>query len=291
MLCAVLLQLVLSTADSTATATCYESGVEYHGGGLENPMVEKVVSAESCQYLCQQRQGCNFWTWVGPTSSVEYYRDTCWLKGSKGNPQSDASCISGPRICQEEPGSCCNRVSISSSGLAQDYQGTRLGHFSYIGQLEGKASYRQDSPSQDNYLYYLDWLEVWYVGDEYGANMGGLINWGPREGDSGCPDQLGEPWSYYQYGAGTANDWVQDQTLRVTCEGPKLTTTTIRTTTTSTARPPTPDPDPCTFGAACDGCGITTEFQGQVYCCASGCDYGHVYVWQENGEVQCNCVH
>ena len=52
---------------------------------------------------------------------------------------------------------------------------------------------------------------------------------------------------------------------RVTCEGPpKVTTTTRRTTTTSTARPTTPDPDPCTFGAACDGCGITTEFQGQV---------------------------
>ena len=58
---------------------------------------------------------------------------------------------------------------------------------------------------------------------------------------------------------------------RVTCEGPpKVTTTTRRTTTTSTARPTTPDPDPCTFGAACDGCGVTTEFQGQVGRAAEG---------------------
>ena len=41
--------------------------------------------------------------------------------------------------------------------------------------------------------------------------QGGLINWG----DSGCPAQLAEPWSYYQYGEGTANDWVVDQTLRL----------------------------------------------------------------------------
>ena len=32
---------------------------------------------------------------------------------------------------------------------------------------------RQESPSQDNYLYYLNWLGVWYVGEDYGANMVG----------------------------------------------------------------------------------------------------------------------
>ena len=34
------------------------------------------------------------------------------------------------------------QVLISSSGLTPDYQWTRLGHYSYIGDLEGKASYR-----------------------------------------------------------------------------------------------------------------------------------------------------
>ena len=33
---------------------CFEWGVEYHGGGLENPMVTGVTSPDSCQILCQE---------------------------------------------------------------------------------------------------------------------------------------------------------------------------------------------------------------------------------------------
>lgn len=40
--------------------------------------------------------------------------------------------------------------------------------------------------------------------------QGGMINWG----DSVCPSELGQPWSYYQYGAGTSNDWAVDDSLR-----------------------------------------------------------------------------
>ena len=33
---------------------CFEWGVEYHGGGLDNPMVTGVTSPDSCQSLCQE---------------------------------------------------------------------------------------------------------------------------------------------------------------------------------------------------------------------------------------------
>ena len=80
-----------------------------------------------------------------------------------------------------------------------------------------------------------------YIGDDLGANMGGMINWG----DSKCPDQvilsdvvggefismslhkcgkqylkttitrkLEEPWSFYEWGDGTSNDWAEDPYLR-----------------------------------------------------------------------------
>ena len=36
----------------------------------------QVESAEACQQLCQAREGCFFFTWVGPTTPVEFYRST-----------------------------------------------------------------------------------------------------------------------------------------------------------------------------------------------------------------------
>ena len=45
---------------SAKQGDCFEWGVEYHGGGLENPMVTGVSSPDECQHLCQQRQGCQY---------------------------------------------------------------------------------------------------------------------------------------------------------------------------------------------------------------------------------------
>ena len=36
---------------------------------------------------------------------------------------------------------------------------------------------------------------------------------------------------------------------------------------------------------------VTTEAEGEVYCCASGCDWGEVWVWAEDGVTQCACSH
>lgn len=264
---------------------CFENGIEYHGGGLEQPMVDQVTSPEECQQLCKQRAGCNYFTWVSSSSSV--YKNTCWLKGSKGTPQPNASDISGPRDCPND--GCCDQVLVSSTGGTVDYQWTRLGYYIQNGELNGRPTYKQIDVSHPNYLYYLEWLGVWYANENLGENMGGIINWD----DAMCADQIVEPWSYYQYGDGTVNDWAVDSTLKVTCESPiptttKKTTTTKRTTTTTS---PGPNPDPCTFGSACEDCEITTEYNGQIYCCAFDCDHGQVSVWMEDGELMCNCSH
>ena len=41
---------------------------------LTKPIWTQVGSPEMCQSLCQARTGCLFFTWVGPTSDVEFYR-------------------------------------------------------------------------------------------------------------------------------------------------------------------------------------------------------------------------
>merc|ERR1712243_158906 len=64
---------------------CFVWEVEYHGGGLENPMVTGVTSPDQCQELCQDRQGCNYFTWVSSQHDVTGYRNTCWLKKHKEN--------------------------------------------------------------------------------------------------------------------------------------------------------------------------------------------------------------
>ena len=38
-------------------------------------------------------------------------------------------------------------------------------------------------------------------------------------------------------------------------------------------------------------CQVTTEAGGEIYCCASHCDSGEVWVWAEDGATQCACSH
>jgi len=275
------------------SSACFEEGIEYHGGGLEDPMVSQVTSASDCQGLCQYRTGCNFFTWVGPTSPTPYYRNTCWLKGSNGKRQKDSSCVSGPRVCSNPTPTprptpaptpsdgCCDNVLISSTNTEiLDYQWTRLGHFTRHGETGGRPAYRQldKTKGQKNYLYYQSGVGVWYVGEILGANQGGIINWG----DAKCAEELSSSWSYYQWGEGTADDWVEDKGLKVTCEGPGPHPTTEK---------PSPKPEACTFGEFCNGCAVTTMVNGVTYCCASDCDHGEVNVWEVNGRVQCKCFH
>ena len=292
----VYLHLLLTLTTSTISdGECYQWGLEYHGGGLESPLVTGVTSPDRCQLLCQERSGCEFFTWVSSQHEVPDYRNTCWLKSSQGNPQQCESCVSGPRECEEPDtttatySDCCPTVTVASQGDTGDYQWTRLGVFSLMDQSpDGRPVYRKDG-SSPQYLYYLEWLGVWYVGDQPLVNMGGLINWG----DAVCPSQLQQFWSFYRWGDGEINDWDEDPLLTVTCGGSLPSTTTRRPTTSSTTRETTTTSkeEACTWGSACDGCSIFTESGGVKYCCASQCDQGDVWVWEEDGEVRCACSH
>ena len=258
-------------------------------------MLTGVTSADKCQELCQERQGCNYFTWVNSQDDVSGYRNTCWLKSTQGTPQASKTCVSGPRSCggnptTQAPSGCCETVKISSTGDAPDYQWTRFGTFRhYANSDDGRPMYRQD-PAAANYLYYLEWLGVWYVNDNPLENMGGLINWG----DAWCPSDIQEEWSFYRWGDGEVNDWEADPGLKVTCGenyGPTKPSTTSTQKSTPSTHTPNPNTEPCTFGHACDDCSVWAKVDGVRYCCASQCDWGDVFVWTENGQVQCECTH
>ena len=141
----------------------------------------------------------------------------------------------------------------------------------------------------DQYLYFADYPGVWYVNDEPLVNMGGIINMWDQ---ATCPEDIVENWSFYRWGDGEINDWEEDPYLKVTCGGEDDPTTTRRTTTTPRPTTTTERPEePCTWGQACAGCSVTSEHNGEVYCCADHCDYGDVWVWDEDGVTQCSCSH
>ena len=268
--------------------------MEYHGGGLESPLVTGVTSAYSCQELCQGRQGCQYFTWINSQHEVLDYRNTCWLKGGQGNLQSCQTCVSGPRECQDtttttSSSGCCSTVTVASDGDTVDYQWTRLGVFSQVDvSPDGRPVYKKEG-SSPQYLYYLEWLGVWYVNDNPLVNMGGLINWG----DSECPSSLEEVWSFYRWGDGEINDWDEDPLLTITCGGqPRTTTkkTTPTTTASTTPRTTTSTSSSCRRGSECYGCSVWMDAGGERFCCAEDCDHGDVWVWEEDGELHCTCT-
>lgn len=183
---------------------CYEWGVEYHGGGLEDPLVTGVTSPGQCQTLCQQRSGCQNWAWVNSQHDVVSYQNTCWLKGENFNKQPCATCVSGPRTCQGGPETeCCTRVTVSSTGDTPDYQWVRLGVFNWVyNSPDGRPVYYMTK--HDQYLYFADYPGVWYVNDEPLVNMGGIINWDQAV----CPENIVQPWSFYR------SRWIHQHALR-----------------------------------------------------------------------------
>ena len=66
----------------TGQDDCFHWGLEYHGGGLDNPLVTGVTSPDSCQLLCQDTTHCQHFTWVSSQHEAPDYRNTCWLKAS-----------------------------------------------------------------------------------------------------------------------------------------------------------------------------------------------------------------
>ena len=79
-----------------ATEDCFDHGVDYVGFDLEDGVYVSTGSAEACQISCQQKAGCNYWTW-DPT-----YHSACWRKYAKGAIKYDPALTSGPRTCGQD---------------------------------------------------------------------------------------------------------------------------------------------------------------------------------------------
>ena len=112
-------------------------------------------------------------------------------------------------LCQVE--TCCEKVRLSSTGGTADEQNARLGVYEQDGEYNGKPAYRQENGSK--VLFYAGTDESgWVVGSSYAS--GGGLRTGPQP-NSQCPDDKTYNWEYYI--PGTANTWLPDSTLDVSC--------------------------------------------------------------------------
>ena len=64
---------------SSFCSDCFEWGVEYHGGGLEDPMVTGVTSPDSCQLLCQEWRLQHTNHQSRPDHQNPYHKASPWL--------------------------------------------------------------------------------------------------------------------------------------------------------------------------------------------------------------------
>ena len=59
---------------------------------------------------------------------------------------------------------CCDRINITSTGIAEQYQSKNLGYYIYHSQYDGKRSYKLDG--KDVFLYFYnknDWKVIFVI--------------------------------------------------------------------------------------------------------------------------------
>ena len=78
---------------------CFELGINYPGNDLNSCGV-KTDTAEQCQQLCAERDGCVQFTWISSSfGDVNRRRKCCLKKAHNNNPTSKTGLVSGPKIC------------------------------------------------------------------------------------------------------------------------------------------------------------------------------------------------
>jgi len=106
------------------------------------------------------------------------------------------------------PNNCCNELVFESTGgISDSIQAHTLGNYDYhsdgeVGTKIYKHTYR------GNYLYYLEWLGVWYISDNPGKNAGFVLN----EDDRKCPEQLAKTWKWTD-----GEEWILDDVANIRC--------------------------------------------------------------------------
>jgi len=188
---------------------------------------------------------------------------------------------------------CCPALEIASDGGTNDWQWTRLGVYYLDGEsAKGRPQYKKPKDQfAAEYLYFLSeyGLNVWYVGETAGINLGGMIN---HDSDTLCPTDLKEPWYYYNWDE-EINDWALDENLVVRClNDPPPTSAEPATTTKPPPTSTSPERESCTWGAWCDDCSVTAVYAGVRYCCTDRCNSGGIEIAiNGEGNVECFCYH
>ena len=94
--------------------------------------------------------------------------------------------------------------------MADSGQKHVLGSYEFSGQGEDDTQvYKQVGGS--NYLYYMRSLQLWYVGDTPGVNLGYAMN---QDNIPKCPEMLANVWKWWDWDAGV---WTLDELAGVRC--------------------------------------------------------------------------
>merc|ERR1712170_185028 len=120
---------------------------------------------------------------------------------------------SGPKFCSDGTTSppidspCCSTIQLTSSGaIANSAQNHVLGTYQLVG--EGPAGHYnyQQTMGDRRKLYYMDWLSMWYIGNNFGENLAFALYRSTEQ----CPENLGSNWEYYDFE--NTDDWAPDPT-------------------------------------------------------------------------------
>ena len=113
-----------------------------------------------------------------------------------------------------EQESCCNMLIFESSGsISGSGQEHVLGSYDYYGEGDdGTQVYKQvDGMFWDNYLFYMKYLGLWYIGQTPGENSGYAMN---QNAIQRCPEKLGQDWKWWNQPEGV---WTLDDQAEISC--------------------------------------------------------------------------
>ena len=113
-----------------------------------------------------------------------------------------------------EQESCCDELLFESSGsISGSGQDHVLGSYDYYGEGDdGTKVYKQvEGKFWDNYLFYMKYLGLWYIGQTPGENLGYAMN---QNGIQKCPEKLENCWKWWNQPEGV---WTLDDQATISC--------------------------------------------------------------------------
>ncbi|XP_059094220.1 uncharacterized protein LOC131889199 [Tigriopus californicus] len=190
---------------------CFQYGLDIVGNDLNNGLNDKVNSAAECVVKCQGYPGAKYFTWSSAQLADPNYRLSCWCTPDNQGTTISANTISGPLDCGGSGGTCCDTLAFTSSGwIATSKPSHILGIYNKVGMgTNGRSIYFQQG-GLGHYLYFLDSLQIWFIGDSVGSNVGYASN----PGTAMCPEDIAATWDAW---SPNANEWLLDPMAKMNC--------------------------------------------------------------------------